>query len=49
MIVFGDTWEETVNENDFVKLATAGRHKYVHVIYVNITHFSKVKNHVQKV
>ena len=34
MIVFGDTCEETVNKKDFVKLATAGRHKNVHVTYV---------------
>ena len=47
MIVFDDTSEEIFNEKDFVKLATAGRHKNVHVIYVSTIYFSKVSNHVQ--
>ena len=32
MIVFDDTCKEIFNEKNFVKLATAGRHKNVHVI-----------------
>ena len=34
MIVFDDTCEKVFHEKDFVKLATAGRHKNVHVVYV---------------
>ena len=43
MIVFDDTCKKNFNEKDFVKLAPAGRHKNVHVIYVkhNLFHQSK--------
>ena len=34
MIVFDDTCKEIFPEKDFVKIATADRHKNVHVIYV---------------
>ena len=34
MIVFDDTCKEVFNEKDFVKLATAGRHKNAYVFYV---------------
>ena len=43
MIVFDDTCEEIFNEKDFVKLATAGRHKNVHVIYVKHNIFQQSK------
>ena len=43
MIVFDDTYEENFNEKDFVKLATAGRHKNVHVIYVKHHLFQQSK------
>ena len=43
MIVFDDTYEEIFNEKDFVKLATAGRHKNVHVIYVKHHLFQQSK------
>ena len=43
MIVFDDTCEEIFNEKDFVKLATAGRHKIVHVIYVKHNLFQQSK------
>ena len=43
MIVFDDTCEEIFNEKDFVKLATAGRHKNVHVIYVKHNLFQQSK------
>ena len=41
MIVFDDTCEEIFKENFFVKLATAGRHKNVYVIYVKHTFFQQ--------
>ena len=43
MIVFDDTCEKIFNEKDFVKLATAGRHKNVHVIYVKHNLFQQSK------
>ena len=43
MIVFDDTYGEIFNEKDFVKLATAGRHKNVHVIYVKHNLFQQSK------
>ena len=43
MIVFDDTCEEIFNEKDFVKLATAGRHKNVLVIYVKHNLFQQSK------
>ena len=43
MIVFDDTCEEIFNEKDFVKLATAGPHKNVHVIYVKHYLFQQSK------
>ena len=41
MIVFDDTCEEIFK--DFIKLATAGRHKNVHVIYVKPNLFQQSK------
>ena len=43
MIVFDDICEEIFNEKDFVKLATAGRLKNVHVIYVKHNLFQQSK------
>ena len=43
MIVFNDTCEKTFIERDFVKLATAGRHKIVHVVYVKHNLFQQSK------
>ena len=34
LVVFDDSCEEIYNEKEFVKLATAGRHHGVHVIFV---------------
>ena len=42
-LVFDDTCEEIFNEKDFVKLATAGRHKNVYVIYVKHNLFQQSK------
>ena len=43
LVVFDDSCEEIYNEKEFVKLATAGRHRGVHVIFVkhNLYHQSK--------
>ena len=43
LLIFDDSCEEIYDSKRFVKLATAGRHKNVHVIYVkhNIYHRSK--------
>ena len=43
LIVFDDTCKEIFNEKDFVKLATAGRHENVHVIYVKHNLFQQSK------
>ena len=43
MIVFDDTCEEIFNEKDFVKVATVGRHKIVHVIYVKHNLFQQIE------
>ena len=43
MIVFDDTCEDIFQEKDFVELATAGRHKNVHVIYVKHNLFQQSK------
>ena len=34
LLIFDDSCEETFNDKEFVKLATAGRHKNINVIYV---------------
>ena len=34
LLVFDDSCEEKYNDIDFVKLATAGRHKGLDVIYI---------------
>ena len=43
MDVFDDTCKEIFNEKDLVKLATAGRHKNVYVIYVKNKLFQQSK------
>ena len=43
MIDFDDTCEENFNEKDSAKLATAGRNKNVHVIYVKYNLFQQSK------
>ena len=43
LIVFDDTCKEIFNEKSFVKLATAGRHKNVHVIYIKHNLFQQSK------
>ena len=43
MIVFDDTCEEIFNEKDFVNLATADRHKNVHVFYIKHNLFQQSK------
>ena len=47
LIVFDDTCKEIFNEKDFVKLATAGRHKMFMLFMSSTIYFSKVSNHVQ--
>ena len=39
--MFDDTCKETYKESDYVKLGTAGRHKIVHVIYVEHNFFQQ--------
>ena len=34
LLVFDDSCEEIFNDKEFVKLATAGRHRNIHVIYI---------------
>ena len=43
MIVFNDSCKGIFNEKDFVKLAKAGRHKNVHVLYVKHKFFQQSK------
>ena len=43
IIVFDDTCKEFFYEKDFVKLASAGRHKSVHVIFVKHKIFQQSK------
>ena len=43
MSVFDDTCEDIFNEKHFIKLATAGANKYVHVIYVKHNLFQQNK------
>ena len=34
LLVFDDSWEEIYNDKEYVRLATAGRHRGIDVIYV---------------
>ena len=43
MIVFDDTFEEFFNEKEFVRIATAGRHKNAYVFYVKYILFQQSK------
>ena len=43
VIVFDDACEEIFSEKDFVKLARAGQHKNVHVIYVKLNFIQQSK------
>lgn len=44
LLVFDDSCEEIYNENEFVKLATSGRHRQIHVIFVKHNLFHQSKN-----
>ena len=43
LLIYDDSYEEIFNEKEFVKIATTGRHRKLHVIYVkhNLFHQSK--------
>ena len=43
LLIYDDSCEEIVNDKEFVKMATSGRHRILHVIYVkhNLFHQSK--------
>ena len=43
LLIFDDSFEEIFNDKEFVKIATSGRHRKLHVIYVkhNLFHQSK--------
>ena len=43
LLIFDDSCEEIFNDKEFVKIATSGRHRKLHVIYVkhNLFHQSK--------
>ena len=43
LLIYDDSCEEIFNDKEFVKIATSGRHRKVHVIYVkhNLFHQSK--------
>ena len=43
LLVFDDSCEEIFNDKDFSKLATAGRHKKISVIYVKQNLFQQIK------
>ena len=34
LLIIDDSWEETYNDKEFVKLVTAGRHKNINVIHI---------------
>ena len=41
-VVFGDSCEDIYNDKEFVRLATAGRHRGIDVIHVEHNFFNKV-------
>ena len=43
LLVFDDLCEENFNDKEFSKLATAGRHKNISVIYVKHSLFQQIK------
>ena len=43
LLVFDESWEEIFNDQEFSKLATAGRHKNLSVIYVKHNLFQQSK------
>ena len=47
LLVFDDSCEDIYNDKEFVRLATAGRHRGIDVIYVRITCFNKVDGRVR--
>ncbi|MEM6402222.1 MAG: hypothetical protein AAF757_18665 [Cyanobacteria bacterium P01_D01_bin.116] len=49
LLIFDDSCEEISKSKDFVKLATAGRHKGIHVVYVkhNLFHKSSLGRDVE--
>ena len=42
LLIFDDSWEEISSSKDFVRIATAGRHKGLSAIYINIIFFIRV-------
>ena len=42
LLIFDDSYEEIFNDKEFVKLATAGRHRNIHVIYIKHNFTNKV-------
>ena len=47
LLVFDDSCEEVFNDKEFSKLATAGRHKNLSVIYVSTVYFNKASGREQ--
>ena len=43
LLIFDDSREEVFNDKEFVKLATAGRHRNINVIYVKHNLYQKSK------
>ena len=44
LLIFDDSCEEVSSSKDFVKIATAGRHKGLSTIYINHTHIVLFKS-----
>ena len=49
LLIFDDSFEETSNSKQFVKIATAGRHRGLNTIYIkhNLFHQSKLGRDVE--
>ena len=43
LLIYDDSCEEIFNDKEFVKIATSGRHRKLHVIYVNHNLFHQSK------
>ena len=44
LLIYDDSCEEIYNDKEFVKIATSGRHRRIHVIYVKHNLFQQSKN-----
>ena len=43
LLIYDDSYEEIFNDKEFVKIATSGRHRKLHVIYVKNNLFLQSK------